>query len=460
MLINFVLNIMDTFNIVYLWANLTKRDNNFLKLISSVVIISIILTITNEVDLNFIIIYIIEIIIIKCIYRRDFKNVIFGLLLALLIIMLMQLMISLIMDKFIYDDIVKGIVIELIIFVCMGVFFKSSLHSNKFILKKINNNVLIYFITTSSIYVIILKFIWNYDNKIIMDNLFIASATLSILLLSNIFTYLYVIKIIKEKEALKVSNEYNSVINEIVQEIRQRQHDFINYKNTIRGIVEVTDDKDVKPAIKNYMKDEDMYDNKINELMYINHVVIRSVIYRTICKAKEYNINFKYKIENNVLDNILTYHEISNVLNNLLNNAFDEVLKDECVKKDIEIKILNEKGTSHLIVKNQIVNPKEVNLNEMFTRGYSTKNTTGTRGYGLYNVQQIVNLHKGYVKLNVECEEIIFDIYFNNSSGKSGSPKKLLQPDLDIKLNTLSNTTEKKFIDFVIKNNSFHINNN
>ncbi len=53
----------------------------------------------------------------------------------------------------------------------------------------------------------------------------------------------------------------------------------------------------------------------------------------------------------------------------------------------------------------------------MFTRGYSTKNTTGTRGYGLYNVQQIVNLHKGYIKLNVEYEEIIFDIYYNNSSG-------------------------------------------
>ena len=52
----------------------------------------------------------------------------------------------------------------------------------------------------------------------------------------------------------------------------------------------------------------------------------------------------------------------------------------------------------------------------MFTRGYSTKNT-GTRGYGLYNVQQIVNLHKGYIKIKVECGEIIFDIYFNNSSG-------------------------------------------
>ena len=149
------------------------------------------------------------------------------------------------------------------------------------------------------------------------------------------------------------------------------------------------------------MKDEDINDNKINELIYIDNVVIRSIIYRNICKAKKYHVNFKYKIENNVLDNILSYHEISNLLNNLLNNAFDEVLKDECDKKNIEMKILNQEKTSHLIVKNQIANSIDVNLNEMFTRGYSTKNSTGTRGYGLYNVQQIVNLHKGYIR--IEC---------------------------------------------------------
>ena len=227
---------------------------------------------------------------------------------------------------------------------------------------------------------------------------------------------------VKERETLKISNEYNKVIDEITQEIKQRQHDFINYKNTIRGIVDVLDGKDVRVAINNYIKNEDVHDNKINELIYIENVIIRSIIYRNICKAEKYDVNFEYKTENNVLDNILSYHEISNLLNNLLNNAFDEVLKEECHKKNIEVKIYNFGETSHLTVKNQIVNPNNININEMFTRGYTTKNTTGTRGYGLYNVQKIVNLHKGYVELYVECETIIFDIYFNNSSGKSGSP--------------------------------------
>ena len=49
----------------------------------------------------------------------------------------------------------------------------------------------------------------------------------------------------------------------------------------------------------------------------------------------------------------------------------------------------------------------------MLTIGYSTKNS-GTRGYGLYNVEQIITSHKGCMEAKVESEKIIFNIYFNN----------------------------------------------
>ena len=185
-----------------------------------------------------------------------------------------------------------------------------------------NSGILIYFILTCSVYAIVFKFVLNYDNGMILNNLFITSVILSVLVISQILAYLYIVKIIKEKEKLKVSSEYNAVIDEIVQEIKQRQHDFVNYKNTIRGILEVVEEKEVKEAINNYINDEDMYDNKINELIYIDNIVIRSIIYRNMCKSKKYHINFQYTIENNVLDHILSYNEISNLMNNLLNNSF------------------------------------------------------------------------------------------------------------------------------------------
>jgi len=421
MLISFIINVIDTFNIIYLWEVLNNKNRNILRFLFSVLMLSSAITFVEIAKVNFIFVYIMSIIIIKIIYKKDLKNVIFGLLLTELVDILLQLMLDLIIKKFISNYTIEVFVVLLIILVSLIMISKVKLLNRYIIrsyakLEKINSNILIYFISTCSIYVLIFKFLWNDDNGIIRDNLFITMVIISMLIISQIFTYLYVVKVIKEREKLKGSNEYNSVIEEIVEEIKQRQHDFINYKNTIKGIVNVVDEKEVKEAINNYIKDEDVYDNKINELIYIDNVVIRSIIYRNMCRFKKNNINFKYEIENNVLDDILSYHEISSVLNNLLNNAFAEVTKEECIKKTIEIKILNENKTFHLIIKNQVVDSNNINLNEMLTRGYSSKNI-GARGYGLYNVQAIINSHKGNIKINVEGEEIIFDIYFNNSSG-------------------------------------------
>ena len=420
MISDFIINVIDTFIIMYLWVILTRKNNNIFKMLSSVIILSILVTFTEKLGLNFIITYTIDIIVIKIIYKSSLKETILGFILALLAGISLELVFSSVINKLIFNDIYIAIITELLSLIVIVIISKTNLLKKNFIFEVMDNNALIYFVLICFSYASLFKIIWNYDDKIILNNLFSISLIFCTLVVSQILTYLYLLKVVKERESLKISNEYNEVINEIVQEIKQRQHDFVNYKNTIRGIVAVVDDKDVKSVINNYMKNEQMHDNKINELIYIDNVIIRSIIYRSICKAGKNNVNFEYKIENNILDNILSYHEISNLLNNMLNNAFDEVLKEECDKKNIEEKIYNEGQTSHLTAKNQIVNPNNINLNEMFTRGYTTKNTTGTRGYGLYNVQKIVNLHKGYVELYVESETIVFDIHFNNSSGKSG----------------------------------------
>ncbi|MDS0527229.1 GHKL domain-containing protein [Clostridium sp. SHJSY1] len=418
----------DVFMMVYLWIILNKIDNNRFKLISIAIISSVPFHLIDMFQLNFVTLSMLDtiegikdIIIIKVLFKKTFREVVFNYFTVSFIGLFWELVITAIVTFFVDNYIIEKYVVGLLFISSLFIFSKTNWINEKFNLIDIKSNVLNYFISSSIIYYFIYKVIWYYDNKIIYNNLFIFMGAFGAMAVFQIITYFSVSKLIKEKETLKISNEYNNIINEIIQEIKQRQHDFINYKNTIMGIVAVLDDKDVKAAINNYMKDEEIYDNKINELIYIDNVVIRSIIYRSITKAKKYNVKMKYKIENNVLDNILSYNEISNVLGNLLNNAFDEVLKDECDKKNIEVNIFNLEKTSHLIIKNQVVNSNDINLNKIFARGYSTKNSMDTRGYGLYNVQQIVKLHKGYIKLNIECEEITFDIYFNNPSSISSS---------------------------------------
>ncbi|OOM11818.1 GHKL domain-containing protein [Clostridium saccharobutylicum] len=412
MLNDAVINSLDTINIIYLWVILNKKNNSFYRLLFSIIICSSLLTFDEYFKLNFIFAYIILITVVKVIYEKKLKDVTLELFLILFIEMSFQLIISLIINIVVHDDYINAISGELLTLVTIVIFSKVN-WNKKISFERINNDVSMYFISTFSMDVIIFKIILIYNNTMISNNLFITAIIVAISVVSQILIYISIIRGMKENQKLKISKEYNEVINEIVQEIKQRQHDFVNYKNTIRGIVEVVDEDKIGNAIRNYITDEDIYDNKINELIYIDNIIMRSIIYRNMCKAKKYNINFQYKIDNNVLDSIFSYNEISNVLNNLLNNAFEEVMKDECIKKNIEIKILKKNKIPHLIVKNQIAESNNININEILTRGYSTKNI-GTRGYGLYNVEQIITSHNGCLEVKLESKEIIFDIYFND----------------------------------------------
>ncbi|ABR32457.1 GHKL domain-containing protein [Clostridium beijerinckii] len=415
MITSFFINSLDTINIIYLWAILNKKNNSLYRLLFSIITCSILVTAVEYFELNFILSYIVLITGITITCKKKLKDIILEFFLILFIEMSFQLVISLIMNVYSCNDDIKAIIVELITLGTIFIFSKLNLSDN-ISFEKINNDISMYLISTFSMDVIIFKIILVYDDSLISNNLPITAIIVSTSVISQILIYTSIIKEMKENEKFKVSMEYDEVIGEIVQEIKQRQHDFINYKNTIKGIVEVVDGDKVGEEIRNYIKDEDIYDDKINELIYINNVVMRSIIYRNMCKAKKYNIDFKYKVNNNVLDDILSYNELSNVLNNLLNNAFEEVMKYDCIKKNIEIEIFKKNETSHLIVKNQIADSNNINLNEMLKRGYSTKNTD-TRGYGLYNVEQVITSHKGCLEVKLELKEIIFNIYFNNSSG-------------------------------------------
>ncbi|MBW6410757.1 ATP-binding protein [Clostridium weizhouense] len=413
MLESLVINSIDSISVIYLWTCLTKNNNNLYKLFFSIISSSIILTVNEHFNLTFLISYIAIITLLVVIYKEGLKNTVLVFLLVLFVDIILQLMFSLIIGRFINAYTTQGMIVESLILIIIIIFSKTKFLRNKISFDNIENNILIYLISIFCVYVIVFKFICEYDSRIILNNTYMTIIIVGILFISQILIYLYLTKVIKEKEKLKLSSEYNNIIDEIVEEIKRRQHDFANYKNTIRGIVEVLDEKEIKQAITNYVKDEDTYDNNINELIYIENVVIKSIIYRSVCKAKKYHINFHYEIENYVLDDILNYQETSNLLSNLLNNAFDEVLKNECNEKNIDIKIFSEINKSHIVIKNQVVNSEDINLNKIFKKGYSTK-SNDTRGYGLYNVQEIVNLHKGYIKIRVEDDEIIFDIYFDN----------------------------------------------
>ena len=76
MLSQLIINSIDVINIVLLFNYFTKKDREIIKLTSSIFIISILITLSDYMNLNFIIQYIITILVIKVIFIDTLKDTI------------------------------------------------------------------------------------------------------------------------------------------------------------------------------------------------------------------------------------------------------------------------------------------------------------------------------------------------------------------------------------------------
>ena len=86
--------------------------------------------------------------------------------------MSLELLLSLIVNKLGYENIYTAVIVESIILVII-VYSKIKVSNRSITVEIVDNIVLIYFILTCSVYAIIFKIVWDYDNEIILSNFFL-----------------------------------------------------------------------------------------------------------------------------------------------------------------------------------------------------------------------------------------------------------------------------------------------
>lgn len=230
-----------------------------------------------------------------------------------------------------------------------------------------------------------------------------------VILTLNLFLYHYIVKITQEKKVLEVQNKYNPILGDIIEETRRRQHDFKNYLNTINGIVEVYEEKELKIELKKYIKSLGALNKNIEDITYINNVIIKCLIYSKLCESERNDIEFSFNVRNGAIEQYLNDYELSDTLGNLLNNAFEAVQYIE--DRKIILNIFTEGEESIVEVRNAGRTIAPENIEKIFKKGFSTKADSG-RGYGLYNIKRIVEQHNGKVQLFFEEDYTVFRILF------------------------------------------------
>lgn len=431
----FILNALEMCATLILWNALNiKRKNNILKNMSVVILMSIIILLTYPMNvyIGVVINYLSLIMLIRITFNIRFIDAFYEFCMIALMNFVIQLIytipIKLIFNtiglKYYFD---QGFLITILALITSIIIYKRVPLGK--LIEKFNYSIKKTYILLLNIliYVLISKIIWEHNNDLILDNI-IALVIIPITFITiNIMYFKYSIKRIEQKKVMEMHEKYSPIMLNLIEEVRRRQHDFKNHINTIYGISEVSNTCQIKENIQHYITSLNGSLGNIDNLVFINNQLLAAILYSKICEAKKNNINILYDIKLETEKFIINDYELTEIITNLLDNAFEAVAGNEVADREVNIVIMNEKDLFYMEVKNKGTPIEPLYITKIFNSGFSTKGIEG-RGYGLYNIKKIVEYHNGEIQLSNDNGYNIFRIYFNKLSGISGSPQSQRDP--------------------------------
>jgi len=267
----------------------------------------------------------------------------------------------------------------------------------------------IYFFSVNLlIYIVTAKWVWNFKRHEFVDEIALYLAIPIVFILANLFFLEYQMKNNEIKKSLEEYKKYSPVISKLLEDVRMRQHDFKNHLNTVYSLLLVSDEKNLKETITEYIDSLDISLENMEKVLQIDNTVVTAIIYNKINEAAKNNIEFKYIIQGGSKFPFKDY-ELSEVLNNLVDNAFDAVINSKGDLKKVFLNIGNLEDNCIIEIGNTGERLEYNEIGKIFNAGYTTKEGEN-RGYGLYNVKKIVESYGARIQLSFENNCTIFSI--------------------------------------------------
>ncbi|WFA09984.1 GHKL domain-containing protein [Tissierella sp. Yu-01] len=336
-------------------------------------------------------------IFIYFVYRKNLKETIYTYFISTVIILIIQYLALTILLVFNFDrslDFEGGLLAQSIILPIIILIYK--LVPLNLLFKFIEDkNRLFSGLILNMFIIVICILIYRY---IEMERLLRNILVIAILSFGMLFVNLVIVKDglrnEYEEKMLATYKKYLPIIDDLMKELRSRQHDFDNHIQAINMIsVTSTDYESIVESMKRYIKDLDV-DSEFRKLIKLDNKILAGFLYNKTRKAKECGISFQIDIKDYEFKTNVKDYELIEVLGNLIDNAFDTGVKNNCVILEIK----EEKNMSVIEIKNKHSYLNSNTISKMFTPGYSTKSEKN-HGYGLTNVKKIVSNNTGLLSV-------------------------------------------------------------
>lgn len=303
--------------------------------------------------------------------------------------------------------------IYLILVTCIMAILIYLLSTNKSVKKMKFCNL---FSKYKSINIIILNlFVFFLFTKVLMSNdlmntkIIIPITILGLILIGvNCYFYVYLYKTLNEKKKSEIKKSFNPLINDLMGKLKANEHEYKNHLNTIWSIAQVTAPEEIKQKLQEYISNIIDDAEEFSMLLNVENTIIKAVLYNKGQRAEKLGVKYTYNVKSNLRDISLDNSELTVILSNLLNNAIEATSMIK--KKELEVFIEEDNKYYIISVKNRTEGLKVEDLSNIFKMGYSTKGEG--RGYGLYNVKNIVDKYKGKIQLSLDNDIVNIKILF------------------------------------------------
>lgn len=256
-----------------------------------------------------------------------------------------------------------------------------------------------------------------YNNSMPIPVTLVSIASLLAYFFISIYNILSISKLNTTTRDLEEAQLYNKTLTILHDSIRGFKHDF---HNIVQGIGGYADRGDLE-GLKKYYKQLMLDCSRTNNLTTLNPEVINNpAIYNIMAtkyhKADEIGvqINLGIFMDLNEIEKHMKIYEFTRILGILLDNAIEAA--SECDEKVIHVSFRKEENRHRLlmIIENTYKN-KDVDIDKIFEKDFSTKSKKTNSGLGLWEVRQVLKKNNNlnlYTTKNEEFFSQQLEIYF------------------------------------------------
>ena len=245
-----------------------------------------------------------------------------------------------------------------------------------------------------------------------------ATFTISIILILILYAGMYknYMSLRESQKQLQSYEQYLPIIEDLIDQVRMRQHDYNNELQAISMLPISYTDYDSLTAALSKKLDMSCNDHVIKNsyLLKINMKLIAGFLFSKMNLANERNIDIQIDVKNSTLTSKAEEFELLDVMSILVDNAFDATEDGGWIKV-----IINSDGSATTI---ETLNAGPKLTADMrknyFAKGYTTKplkDGVYSRGIGLFKLKQLVTKYHGNILLDNQVIDGQNCILFNVS---------------------------------------------